>query len=95
MSDNHLFFTPIACPLLAGASTIGYIIALSGTASIMHIAFIATISMVISCLVLGCGLVLLDYLSPKIPLVLERIAGMLLIMLAVQALLDGISLYLR
>jgi multiple antibiotic resistance protein len=94
--DNDPFIVPLATPLLAGPSTLATLILLSskqggplGTLPAMLIAWALTFV----CLVSAPRLV--RVLRERGARAVERLMGMLLVMLAVQMFLNGLRDYLR
>ena len=89
----RLFFSPIAIPLLAGASTISYVSLLSTSIGIVSSVVVVFAAISLSCLVLCIGTAYLC--NVNILLVLEKVFGLLLVMMSIQSLLTGIELFIK
>lgn len=80
---------PIAMPLLAGPSSISIVFLLAHSESIPHVLIALIIASLVSSVVLWLSPVIFRKLGKSGSLALERLTGMLLIMMSVQMLLDG------
>ena len=100
------FIVPIAIPLIAGPSTLTVLLlmgsdsASSGAANGASIGLVAqTIALLIAWLANACLLVpspkISEFIGQRGLLALERLMGMLLVLLAVQMFLNGINQYLH
>lgn len=86
---------PIAMPLIAGPSAISMVILLAekhGAATVAGAVAIASISVAA---ILSVSPAIFAFLGRRGALAMERLMGMLLVMLSVQMILDGISAYLK
>ena len=88
---------PLATPLVAGPSAIAYLIIIAQQPQFgLYQAVVAlVIAWFVSAVVLFFGQALLKLLGPRGMRALERLMGMLLILLAVQMLLDGLAEYIH
>jgi multiple antibiotic resistance protein len=89
------FIVPIAMPLIAGPGTISLILLLAEKQNRGNVAFAVLIAGVISASILTLSPAIYARLGDRGTRALERLMGMLLVMLAVQMVLDGIQAYLR
>ncbi len=93
--DEEPFIVPLAVPLMAGPSTIALILLTSSkypdaTASI---ALAVGAAWLVSSIILLLAPAMLKLLGTKGTRALERLMGLLLILVAVQMLLDGLTAY--
>lgn len=85
---------PIAMPLIAGPSAISMVILFSekhGSGTVASAVLVASLA---SALLLAASSVIFGFLGRRGAAALERLMGMLLIMLSVQMVLDGIDAYI-
>ena len=82
---------PIAMPLIAGPSSISIIFLLAHRESIPVVLCALTLASIVSTLVLWSSPWLFRFLGKRGSLALERLTGMLLIMISIQMLLDGLK----
>ena len=85
---------PIAMPLIAGPSAISMVILFSEKHPHVTVAIAVLIASAASAAVLAVSAGLFAFLGRRGAVALERLMGMLLIMLSVEMLLDGIDTYL-
>lgn len=85
---------PIAMPLIAGPSAISMVILFSEKHPTGSVAAAVLIASAASAAILASSRFLLGFLGKKGARALERLMGMLLIMISVQMILDGIDTYL-
>ncbi|MEZ5277408.1 MAG: MarC family protein [Opitutaceae bacterium] len=85
---------PIAMPLIAGPSAISMVILFSEKHPHLTVAIAVLIASAASAAVLAVSAGLFSFLGRRGAVALERLMGMLLIMLSVEMLLDGIDTYL-
>jgi multiple antibiotic resistance protein len=98
MDDDDVadpFIVPIAMPLIAGPGTISLILLLAEKQDRGNVAFAVLIAGVISASILTLSPAIYARLGDRGTRALERLMGMLLVMLAVQMVLDGIQSYLQ
>lgn len=84
---------PIAMPLIAGPSAISMVILFSEKHSIGMVLLAVLIASLTSAVILAGSSVIFGFLGRRGAVALERLMGMLLIMLAVQMILDGFNAY--
>ncbi|MFT4548193.1 MAG: multiple antibiotic resistance protein [Verrucomicrobiales bacterium] len=94
--DEEPFIVPIALPLIAGPTTIAAILlmASSGELPRLHLLAAITIACSVSTLILWASPAIFRRLGHRGAVAVERLMGMLLVMIAVQMFLNGISHYL-
>lgn len=86
---------PIAIPLLAGPGTISLILLLAQKHHRMLVGVAVLLACGLSSLILALSPRIHAFLGTRGSRALERLMGMLLVMMAVQMVLDGIRAYLR
>jgi multiple antibiotic resistance protein len=89
------FIVPIAMPLIAGPSTISLILLLAEKNGSLKTAASVLIAGVLSATILTLSPAIYTRLGVRGARAVERLMGMLLVMLAVQMVLDGIQAYLN
>ncbi|MBN1994678.1 MAG: NAAT family transporter [Anaerolineae bacterium] len=91
------FIVPLAIPLVAGPSTITILMlqATSAPERIFEWGLALLLAWSISTIILVASPVILKFLGRRGVRALERLMGMLLILIAVQMLLDGVAEYLQ
>ena len=95
--ESEPFIVPIAMPLIAGPSAIAALLVMARSDPQMLWSWLGalTFAMGISGLILGASPWIFQRLGPRGALAVERLMGMLLIILSVQMMLDGIEQYLQ
>jgi len=88
------FIVPIAMPLIAGPSTLSMVIVFGEKHSVHIVAGAVVLSSIASMILLTASPRIFDFLGHRGSRALERLMGMLLIMIAVQMTLDGFKSYL-
>lgn len=96
-TEGEPFLVPLAIPFVAGPSTLAALLLLqrTETGSIWYLWMAITIAWGLTAIILLSSTFLYRILKEKGLIALERLMGMLLVMIAVQMFLDGISKYLR
>ncbi|YCM43926.1 MarC family protein [Verrucomicrobiaceae bacterium 227] len=89
------FIVPIAMPLIAGPSTLSMVILFGEKHPVNTVAMAVLLSSSASILLLTASPRIFDFLGHRGARALERLMGMLLIMIAVQMTLDGFKAYLN
>lgn len=91
-SDEEPFIVPIAIPLIAGPSALATLILMSEghNQAQIHVLFSLLIAWAVSFVLLTLSPAIYRVLGERGLAALERLMGMLLLMLAVQMLIDGI-----
>jgi multiple antibiotic resistance protein len=94
-ADEEPFIVPLAVPLMAGPSSIALILLTASKypLEISSIAIAVTAAWLASAVILYFSPALLRLLGTKGTRALERLMGLLLILVAVQMFLDGVSTY--
>lgn len=88
------FIVPIAMPLIAGPSTLSMVILFGEKHQVNIVAGAVLLSSLASILLLTASPKIFEFLGHRGARALERLMGMLLIMIAVQMTLDGFKAYL-
>jgi multiple antibiotic resistance protein len=86
---------PIAMPLIAGPSAISMVILLAEKHTATMVAEAVTIASLFVAAILSVSPSIFAFLGRRGALAMERLMGMLLVMLSVQMILDGIGAYLQ
>lgn len=92
--DEPPLIVPIAMPLIAGPSAISMVILFSQQHSHTMVASAVLTASAVSALLLAASPKVYDFLGRRGSVALERLMGMLLIMISVQMILNGIDAYL-
>lgn len=85
---------PIAMPLIAGPGAISIVIVLAEKNPLPSVLGAVTLAAVCAATILAVSPWIFKRLGPRGALALERLMGILLVMLSVQMVLDGVALYL-
>jgi multiple antibiotic resistance protein len=85
---------PIAMPLIAGPGSISIVFLLAHSESIPHVLVALTIASLVTSVILWLSPFIFRNLGKRGSVALERLTGMLLIMMSVQMLLDGFKDYM-
>jgi multiple antibiotic resistance protein len=88
------FIVPIAMPLIAGPSAISIVILLAEKHPVPTVAAAVTTAVATVAAILIVSPTIYNFLGSRGTLALERLMGMLLVMLSVQMILNGIDAYL-
>ena len=86
---------PIAMPLIAGPSSISIVFLLAHSESVSHVLTAVTIASLVTSAILWFSPFIFRKLGKHGSVALERLTGMLLIMISVQMLLDGFKDYMH
>jgi multiple antibiotic resistance protein len=95
--EEEPFIVPLAVPMIAGPSAVAAILLLVSRDPQRLLTWWGAISvawLVSAAILLGSGL-LMEMLGPRALRALVRLSGMLLVMMAVQMLMDGAAAYLQ
>jgi multiple antibiotic resistance protein len=92
-STDSPLIVPIAMPLIAGPSAISMVILFSEKHPLLEVSAAVLIASAASAILLVASPVLFNFLGRRGAVALERLMGMILIMLSVQMLLDGLDAY--
>jgi multiple antibiotic resistance protein len=95
--EGEPFVVPLAIPLIAGPSTLAALLLLqrSGPNTWTELVLAVTIAWAITAVILFSSTYLYRLLKQRGLIAMERLMGMLLVMLAVQMFMDGVSKYPR
>lgn len=90
--DGEPFIVPIAIPLIAGPSALATLILMSEAHGVPRLSVLVSlfIAWAISSIILGLSPILYKFLGDRGLAALERLMGMLLLLLSVQMFIDGI-----
>jgi len=94
-NDEAPFIVPLAIPLIAGPSAIILLLLLASqnTEHISEIAIATFLAWLASAAILMTSPIFMKFLGRKGSRALERLMGMLLVMIAIQMFLDGVAAY--
>jgi multiple antibiotic resistance protein len=92
--NGEPFIVPLAIPLIAGPSVLAMLMLMtqSGPSKMTHWFFALIIAWSITAVILLIAPKLLKVLRERGLIALERLMGMLLVMMAVQMLIDGVKI---
>jgi multiple antibiotic resistance protein len=95
--EGEPFLVPLAIPLMAGPSTMASVLLLkqSGNISLIQLLFAVTLAWAVSAVILYSAPYLYRVLKVRGLVAMERLMGMLLVILSVQMFLDGIAAFLK
>ena len=85
---------PIAMPLIAGPGAISVVILLAQTNPVWNVAGAVGIAWLPTAVILAVSTWIFNFLGPRGAVALERLMGILLVMLSVQMVLNGLSAYM-
>jgi multiple antibiotic resistance protein len=85
---------PIAMPLIAGPGAISIVILLGQKNPVWTVAGAVALAWLGTTIILSVSTSVFRLLGPRGALALERLMGILLVMLSVQMVLDGVGAYL-
>ena len=89
------FIFPIAMPLIAGPSAISAVILSAQKHPLFSVCAGVTIACLFSTIILVFSPLLINFLGRRGLIAIERLMGMLLILISVQMILDGIQTYIQ
>jgi multiple antibiotic resistance protein len=94
--DGEPFIVPLAIPLVAGPSTLATLLLLDRTvpSSTLTLLFVVTVAWTLGGAILLSSTFLYRILGERGLIAMERLMGMLLVMVSVQMLMDGIATFL-
>lgn len=96
--EGEPFIVPLAIPLIAGPSTLASLLLLqqqSTPNSIFQLFLALTLAWVVTAIILLCSTGLYRLLKERGLIALERLMGMLLVMLAVQMFINGLAKFVK
>jgi len=93
--NEEPFFVPLAMPLVAGPAAIAIVLILGSSQPANTITWVIALSIAwgLAALILVPSPWIFKFIGEKAARILERLMGMILIMLAVQMFLNGVELY--
>ena len=96
-AEDDPFIVPLAMPLIAGPSTIAVLLLMSSAqpGRIYEWIIALILAWLLTTLILIASLHILKFLGSRGLRAMERLMGMLLILIAIQMFLDGLTEYLR
>jgi multiple antibiotic resistance protein len=86
---------PIAMPLIAGPGAISVVILLAQTNPVLNVAGAVVVAWLPTAVILTASTWLFTFLGPRGAVALERLMGILLVMVSVQMVLNGLSAYMK
>jgi len=86
---------PIAMPLIAGPGAISVVILLAQTNPVLNVAAAVVAAWLPTAVILAVSTWIFNFLGPRGAVALERLMGILLVMLSVQMVLNGLSAYMK
>lgn len=94
--EGEPFIVPLAIPLVAGPSTLATLLLLDRTvpSSTLTLLFVVTVAWALGGVILLSSTFLYRILGERGLIAMERLMGMLLVMVSVQMLMDGIATFL-
>ena len=95
--EGEPFLVPLAIPLMAGPSTMASVLLLkqSGNISLIQLLAAVTLAWAVSAVILYSAPYLYRLLKVRGLVAMERLMGMLLVILSVQMFLDGIATFIK
>ncbi len=95
--EGEPFIVPLAIPLVAGPSTLATLLLLQSTvpSSTMTLLFVVTVAWAAGGVILLSSTFFFRVLGERGLVAMERLMGMLLVMVAVQMLMDGVATFLQ
>lgn len=96
LGDDEPFIVPLATPLIAGPSGMAFLLLLASQhpGRLMEWSIAVTAAWGITALLLIAGERCMRFLGPRGMRAIERLMGMVLVLISVQMILNGLSLYL-
>jgi multiple antibiotic resistance protein len=96
--EGEPFIVPLAIPLIAGPSTLASLLLLQQQSmpnSTLHLFLALTLAWLITAIILLSSTILYRLLKERGLIALERLMGMLLVMLAVQMFINGLAKFMK
>lgn len=85
---------PIAMPLIAGPGAISAVILMAQNNPVTNVALAVVMAWLPTAIILAVSTWIFNFLGPRGAMAVERLMGILLVMLSVQMVLDGLGAYL-
>ena len=86
---------PIAMPLIAGPGAISAVILMAQNNPVPNVALAVVMAWLPTAIILAVSTWIFNFLGPRGAVALERLMGILLVMLSVQMVLNGLSAYMK
>lgn len=93
--EGEPFIVPLAIPFIAGPSTLASLLLLQQSSHTMPLFFALTLAWLVTAVILLSSTILYRLLKEKGLIALERLMGMLLVMLAVQMFINGVAKFMK
>lgn len=94
--EGEPFIVPLAIPMIAGPSALASVLLLqSGPGTYLDVFIALLVAWALTAIILLSSTLLYRLLTERGLIAMERLMGMLLVMIAVQMLMNGISKFLR
>lgn len=95
--EGEPFIVPLAIPFIAGPSTLASLLLLQQSApnNTLHLFLALTVAWIATAIILLSSTILYRLLRDKGLIALERLMGMLLVMLAVQMFINGLAKFMK
>jgi multiple antibiotic resistance protein len=88
------FVVPLAIPLIAGPSTLASLLLLQQSSRTLQLFLALTLAWIVTAIILLSSTILYRLLKERGLIALERLMGMLLVMLAVQMFINGVARFI-
>ena len=86
---------PIAMPLIAGPGAISAVILMAQNNPVTNVALAVVVAWLPTAIILAVSTWIFNLLGPRGAMAVERLMGILLVMLSVQMVLNGLSAYMK
>jgi multiple antibiotic resistance protein len=93
--EGEPFIVPLAIPLVAGPSTLASLLLLQQSSPMLELLLAMTLAWVVTAIILLSSTSLYRLLKERGLIAIERLMGMLLVMLAVQMFINGLARFMR
>ena len=93
--DGEPFIVPLAIPLVAGPSTLASLLLLQQSSSTLQLFLAMTLAWIVTAVILLSSTSLYRVLKERGLIAIERLMGMLLVMLAVQMFINGLAAFIK
>src|SRR5690348_2191840 len=93
--EGEPFIVPLAIPLIAGPSTLASLLLLQQSSHTLPLFLALTLAWLVTAAILLSSTILYRLLKERGLIALERLMGMLLVMLAVQMFINGVAKFMK
>ena len=93
--EGEPFIVPLAIPLVAGPSTLAALLLLQQSSSTLELFLALTLAWIVTAVILLSSTILYRLLKERGLIAVERLMGMLLVMLAVQMFINGVAKFMK